>query len=121
MCALGCFLRSVKLIGKTKNNGQSTEVSPKVINVNYSSTFERFISFFFNKGRSEKESKGEESRNPHVRNGIISTSEKAFKRKAFKTVKFSKDDMANVKAKIRHYKKEYKRKTLKEREQEREQ
>ena len=58
---------------------------------------------------------------PHVRNGIISTSEKAFKRKESKTVKFSKDDMANVKAKIRHYKKEYKRKTIKERDQESEQ
>ena len=55
---------------------------------------------------------------PHVRNGIISTSEKAFKRKASKTVKFSKDDMANVKAKIRNYKKERKRKSIREREEE---
>ena len=55
---------------------------------------------------------------PHVQNGIISTSEKAFKRKASKTVKFSKDDMANVKAKVRNYKKQYKRKTVKGREKE---
>ena len=57
---------------------------------------------------------GDLSDKSHVRNGIISDRKESFSKKPAKNYKFSKDDIANVKSKIRHYKKEQKNKTKKE-------
>ena len=52
---------------------------------------------------------GDLSDKSHIRNGIISDRKESFSRKTAKNFEFSKEDMANVKSKIRHYKKEQKR------------
>ena len=45
----------------------------------------------------------------YVRNGIVSDSKRSYSKKTAKNYKFSNADKANVKSKIRHYKKEQKK------------
>lgn len=46
----------------------------------------------------------------YARNGIITEDKRSYSKKTAKNFQFSKDDKANVKSKIRHYKKEQKHK-----------
>ena len=53
--------------------------------------------------------KGDEAPS-YARNGIITEDKRSYSKKIAKNFQFSKDDKANVKSKIRHYKKEQKHK-----------
>lgn len=46
----------------------------------------------------------------YIRNGSIKDNKKSYSKKAAKNYQFSKEDMANVKSKIRHHKKNEKKK-----------
>ena len=45
----------------------------------------------------------------YIRNGIIADRKESFSKKKAKNFQFSQEDKANVKSKIRHYKKEHKK------------
>ena len=52
--------------------------------------------------------KGKEKKS-YARNGIVEDSKRSFAKKPMKNMKFSQEDMPNVKSKIRNYKKERKK------------
>lgn len=54
-----------------------------------------------------------DNRNAYLRNGVVSGNHGDFSKKPMKNMKFSKEDMPNVKAKIRNDKKKRKIKTKK--------
>lgn len=54
-----------------------------------------------------------DKRESYMRNGIVSGNHGDFSRKPMKNMKFSKEDMPNVKAKIRNDKKKRKKRTKK--------
>lgn len=56
-----------------------------------------------------------DDRPSYVRNGIVEDGHKNFSRKKMKNVRFSKEDMPNVKAKIRNFKNERRKKKHKKR------
>lgn len=56
-----------------------------------------------------KNPKETDTRPAYVRNGVVETGHKNLGRKTMKKMKFSEEDMPNVKSKIRNYKKERKK------------
>ena len=52
--------------------------------------------------------KGKEKKS-YARNGIVEDSKRSFAKNPMKNMKFSQEDMPNVKSKIRNYKKERKK------------